>query len=142
VLKDDHFHNVDITLLSVDERQLPVRLGLRRLSLCQNAPWPGEEVVVATREAAARSHVISPYLLPPNVAPKFRAVISFAAETSASGSGVFYINKKCLLGIISGKIWQNQIEEDGHLASKPHDIASYFVPAAIIVDFIPPKVRF
>jgi hypothetical protein len=143
VVKDGHFHNVDVTLLSVDEQQLPVRLGLRRLSLCQNAPWLGEEVVVATRETAARSHIISPYLLPPNMSAKFQAVIPFAAQTSGSGSGIFDVNRKCLLGIISGKIWNNQIvQENGHLTSEPHDIASYFVAAPTIADFIPPEVRY
>ena len=143
VLKDGHFHDVDITLLGVDEQQLPVRLGLRRLTLCQNAPWVGEEVVVATREGAARSHVMSRYLLPPNTPAKFSAVIPYAPETASSGSGIFDSNRKCLLGIVSGKIWRNEIvQEDGRLASRPRDVATYFVPASVIADFIPAIVHF
>jgi hypothetical protein len=143
ILKDGHFHNVDITLLSVDERQLPVSLGLRRTTLCQNVPWVGEEVIVVNRESAARAHVISPYLLPPGLSAKFHSVIDYDTRTGDSGSGVFDANKKCLLGIISGKIWRYQIREaDGHLISEPHDIAKYFVPASAIADFIPPEVRF
>jgi hypothetical protein len=143
VLRDGHFHNIDITLLSVDQRQLPVRLGLRRVTLCQNSPWLGEEVVVANRENAARSHVISPYLLPPGMPAKFQTVISFAPETSASGSGVFDAGRKCLLGIISGKIFRNEIRKvDGNAVREPHDIASYFVPASAIADFMPREVRF
>jgi hypothetical protein len=143
VLKDGHFHNVDLTLLSVDERQLPVRLGLRRMTLCQNSPWVGQEVIVANRESAARSHVISPYLLPPGLPVKFQTVISYDAETGNSGSGVFDANKKCLLGIISGKIWRDQIRQvNGHAVRESHDVAKYFVPASTIADFIPPEIRF
>jgi hypothetical protein len=143
VLKDGHFHSVDITLLSVDERQLPVKVGLRRLALCHNSPWVGEEVIVVTRESSVRSHVISPYELPPRMPAKFQSVISYAPETAASGSGVFDANVKCLLGIISGKIWRNDIRQvDGHAVSEPHDVASYFVPSSIIADFIPSEFRF
>jgi Trypsin-like peptidase domain len=143
VLKDGHYHNVDLTLLSVDERQLPVRLGLRRMTLCQNSPWVGEEVIVANSEGVARSHVMSPYLLPPAIPAKFQTVISYVAETGNSGSGVFDANKKCLLGIISGKISQDQFrQENGRAVREPHDVAKYFVPASTIADFIPPEVRF
>jgi hypothetical protein len=143
VLKDGHFHNVDITFLGVDEQQLPVRLGMRRLALCQNAPWVGEDVVVATRENAARSHVMSPYLLPPNTPAKFSAVIPYAPETASSGSGVFDPNRKCLLGIVSGKIQRDEmVQEDGRLVSRPRDVATYFVPASTIADFIPSTVPF
>jgi hypothetical protein len=143
VVKDGHFHNLDVTLLSVDEQELPERLRLLHLSLCQNSPWPGEEVVVATRETAVPSHVISPRLLPSNISSQFTALIPFAPESSVSGSGVFDRNKKCLLGIISGKIWQNQFAvENDRLTSVSHDIASYFVPSPVITQFIPPGIGF
>lgn len=143
VLKDGHFHNVDMTLLWVDEQQLPVRLGLRRLILCQNAPWVGEEVVVATPESTAPSHVMSPYLLPLNTPAKFSAVIPYAPQTASSGSGIFDTNRKCLLGIVGGKISRNEIvQEDGRLVSRPRDVATYFVPASTIADFIPATVHF
>ena len=143
VLKDGHFHDVDITLLGVDEQQLPVRLGLRRLTLCQNAPWVGEDVVVATREGAARSHVMSPYLLPADTPAKNSAVLPYLPETAAAGSGIFDAHRKCLLGIVSGKIWRNEIvQEDGRLVSGPRDVATYFVPASTIADFIPATVHF
>ena len=103
VLKDGHFHGVDLTLLFVDMPQLPVSLGLRRMPLCQTSPWVGEPVIVATPEGVARSHVMSPRLLPPGV-PKYQSVIRYVAETGDSGSGVFDANKKCLLGIITRKI--------------------------------------
>jgi len=35
---------VDLTLLSIDEHKLPVYLQMRRMPLCEKAPWPGEPV--------------------------------------------------------------------------------------------------
>jgi len=143
VLKDGHFHNVDITLLSVDEAAVPVRLGLRRMPLCRNPLWSNEPVIVATPEGVGRAHVMAPSLLPPSIPAEYRSVISYVAETGDSGSGIFDANKKCLLGIISGKISQHPIRTGSGLAFKPsRDIAKYFVPASTIADFIPPDVRF
>jgi hypothetical protein len=143
VIKQGQFSDVDLTLLSVDERQLPVSLRLRRMTVCKDPPLPGEAVIVAIPEGIARSHVISPSLLPRDLAPKFRTAISDVATTGNSGSGVFDANKKCLLGIISAKINAFQtITGDGPTMSEPHDVAKYFVPARAIADFIPPPYRF
>jgi hypothetical protein len=144
VVKDGHFHGVDLTLLSVDARQLPVSLGLRRMPLCQRPPWVGEPVIVATPEGVARSNIMSPKLLPPDVIPgKFQTVIRHVAEMGESGSGVFDADKKCLLGIITEGIWGYQIrKENGQAGRERQDAARYFVPASIIADFIPPEVRF
>ncbi len=115
VLKKGQFGDVDLTLLAVDERQLPVSLRLRRMTVCKDPPLPGEEVIVAIPEGIARSHVISPSLLPHDLAPKFRTAISDVATTGNSGSGVFDADKKCLLGIISAKIKAFQIrQQNGH----------------------------
>jgi hypothetical protein len=143
VLKDGHFHHVDLTLLSVDELQLPVRLGLRRLTLCQAPPWVGEEVIVVNRESAVRSQVISPYLLPLGIPEEFQTVISYDPPSGDSGSGVLDANRKCLLGIISRKIWRYQIRQvNGHSVRENRDIAKYFVPASTIAKFIPPDVHY
>jgi hypothetical protein len=143
VLKRGQFSDVDLTLLSVDEQQLPVSLRLRRMPVCNDSPSPGEEVVVAIPEGIARSHVISPSLLPHDLAPKFRTAISDVATTGNSGSGVFDANKKCLLGIISAKIQGVQTrQENGHAVRQSHDVGKYFVPARTIADFIPPGYRF
>jgi hypothetical protein len=37
---------------------------MRRMSLCDNKPWPGESVIVAIPEGTARSHIMLPSLLP------------------------------------------------------------------------------
>jgi hypothetical protein len=137
VIRRGQFHSVDLTLVSVDEHQLPVSLRLRRMTVCKNSPWPGEEVVVATPEGIARSHVISPYLLPSGIPTKFQTVIGDVATTGNSGSGVFDAHIKCLLGIVSGVIRQNQIrQEDGHTVTETRDAAKYFVPSSTIADFI------
>lgn len=143
VVKDGHFHNIDLTLLSIDENQLPASLGLRRMPLCKNAPRINEPVVVATPEGVGRSNVMSPALLPPEVSPESRTVIRYTADTGNSGSGVFDADKKCLLGIITSKISQPQVTRDyGHPVVELHDIAKYFVPAAAIADFLPAEARF
>ena len=143
VIKRGQFHNVDLTVVSVDEQQLPVSLRLRRMTVCKNSPWPGEEVVVATPEGIARSHVISPFLLPLGAPAKYQTAISDVATTGNSGSGVFDAHIKCLLGIVSGVIRQNQIrQEDGHAVAETRDAAKYFVPSSTIADFITSDIHF
>jgi hypothetical protein len=53
---------------------------------------------------------------------------------------VFDAGQKCLLGIISLKIYQTPSNEAPE--SEHKDIAKYFVPASIIQAFIPPDYRF
>ena len=131
---------MDLTLLSIDERKLPIYLQMRRLSLCENQPWPGEPVIVAVPEGTARSHVMLPALLPANVQKKFSTVISDVATTGNSGSGVFDAGQKCLLGIMSRKITVRPNTATGKAEEK--DIAKYFVPASTIRAFIPAEYRF
>lgn len=143
LIKRGQFHNVDLTIVSVDAQQLPVSLRLRRMTVCKNSPWPGEEVVVATPEGIARSHVISPYLLPLDLPARYQTAISDVATTGNSGSGVFDANIKCLLGIVSGVIRQNAIrQEDGQVVAETRDTAKYFVPSSAIADFIPSDIHF
>ncbi len=148
VLKEGYFSEVDpaavdLALVAIDEKQLPVSLRLRRMPVCRNQLLPGEPVIVATPEGIAPSRVISPALLPRNLLPKFATAISDVATTGNSGAGVFDAYRKCLLGIISAKITSSRIEkENGQSVKKSQDIAKYFVPAPIITDFIPPEDRF
>jgi hypothetical protein len=141
--KEGSFRDVDLALVSIDERQLPVSLRLRRMPVCKNAPMPGEEVIVAIPEGIAPSHVVAPALLPRNLDPKFRTAISDVATTGNSGSGVFDAGQKCLLGIISAKIQGFQTGlKNGHAAKQSIDVAKYFVPAVAIAAFIPPEFHF
>jgi hypothetical protein len=77
-----------------------------------------------------------PALLPPQFQKRFSTVISDVATTGNSGSGVFDAGQKCLLGIMSRKIFVRADEK-----SEPKDIAKYFVPASTIRAFIQTHYR-
>jgi hypothetical protein len=139
-IKEGNYERVDLTLLSVDEQKLPVSLRMRRMPLCENPPWVGEPVIVAVPEGTARSHIMSPLLIPRAFRTKFSTVISDVATTGNSGSGVFDAGRKCLLGIMSRKIRVRPYGADAE--SEPKDIAKYFVPASTIRAFIPTEYRF
>jgi hypothetical protein len=143
VVKDGNKNDVDLTLLSVDVHQLPDSLASRHMSLCQNPPRVGEPVIVATPEGMARSYVMSPSEIPPDVPAKFRTVIRYIAETGNSGAGVFDAKEKCLLGIISRRIsGARNTPLDGQVVQVPVNFAKYYVPVSEIAKFIPPDVRF
>jgi S1-C subfamily serine protease len=135
-IREGSSHGTDLTLLSIDEQQLPIYLRMRRMPLCEKAPWVGEPVVVAIPEGTARSRIMSPLLLPP-VYRRLSSVISDVATTGNSGSGVFDAGQKCLLGIMSRKFFR-----PGDAENEPKDIAKYFVPASTIAKFIPAEYRF
>jgi hypothetical protein len=139
-IREGNFEQVDLTLLSIDEQKLPIYLQMRRMPLCDNKPWPGEPVIVAIPEGTARSHIMLPSLLPAKYQKRFSTVIRDVATTGNSGSGVFDAGQKCLLGIISLKIYQTPSSEAPE--SEQKDIAKYFVPASTIRAFIPTEYRF
>jgi S1-C subfamily serine protease len=136
-IKEGSVHwGVDLTLLSIDEQKLPASLRMRRMPLCETSPRVGDPVIVAIPERTARSRIMSPQLLPPNVRTKFPTVISDVATTGNSGSGVFDAGRKCLLGIMSRKFSERRPNSSG-TGSEQKDIAKYFVPASAIRAFIP-----
>jgi hypothetical protein len=136
-VKRGDFRTVDLTLVQVDERALPVSLRIRRMPICGQPPWPGEKVIVAIPEGTARSRVISPLFLPAN-ARGFNTVIKDVATTGNSGSGVFDLGQKCLLGIMSRKIQETVLTyQSGSWRLQNRDVAKYFVPQSTIKDFIP-----
>ncbi len=140
VIKKGQFSGVDLALVSIDDDKLPVSLRLRRISICQGEPRPGQSVTVAIPASVAPSHVIAPTLLPHNLAAKYRTAISDVATTGNSGSGVFDSLKECLLGIISAKISGAQVSRTNEgLKPVQRDIAKYFVPASQIAAFLPPQ---
>lgn len=140
VVKAGSFEQVDLTLLSVEERLLPLRLRLRRNPICRDDPKPGQSVITVVPEGTARSRILSPDRLPLNVR-RFDTVIADVERTGNSGSGVFDAQRKCLLGIISRKITQTQRPASTG-KDETRDIAKYFVPASKITDFIPANLRF
>jgi hypothetical protein len=135
VVKEGSFEGTDLTLLSIDENLLPMRLRLRRNKLCQDPPRPGEQVVTVVPEGVVPSHIMAPNLLPLTVR-RFSTVIADVARTGASGSGVFDAQRRCLLGIMSRKISQSQTRRDTG-KTETRDIAKYFVPASEIAAFLP-----
>jgi hypothetical protein len=135
VVKEGSFEGTDLTLMSIEESLLPMRLRLRRNSLCKEPPWPGEQVVTVVPEGAVRSYIISPQRLPIGVR-KFSTAIADVARTGNSGSGVFDAQRRCLLGIMSRKISLSRTRPDTG-KTETQDIAKYFVPASEIAAFLP-----
>jgi Trypsin-like peptidase domain len=139
VVKESPFEQLDLALLEIDERRLPVSLRLRRIPLCQGSPWPGEEVVSLSVQGPVRSRVLSPKGLPADV-KRFSTVIRDVATTGNSGSGLFDAQRKCLLGIMSRKISQVRLQKNTG-ARTTVDVAKYFVPATTIDAFMPARLR-
>ena len=140
VVKEGSVDGVDVTVVSVDQNELPV--NLRQMRLCQISPFSGEKVVVVTPAGIARSHVIPAYLLPATVPSKFATAIDEVVPTGDSGSSVFAENQQCLLGIISRKIFRKQLDAvNGRLSTTDHAIAKYFVPCATIAKFVAPELH-
>ena len=79
---------------------------------------------------ATRSNIVSPQVLPLALRSKFSTLIGDVATSGQWRPGVFDPNHKCLLGIVSQKIFS-------HTAQGDKDIAKYFVPAGAIRDFMP-----
>lgn len=143
VIKQGSFADVDLALVSIDEQQLPVSLRLRRMTICSQPPFPGEEVIVAIPESLTRSRVIAPAALPKGLDAKFRTAIINTPTTGASGSGVFDANKQCLLGIVSAMVRRAYTRvHAGRTTKGLMDFAKYFVPAPVITKFIPPDYHF
>jgi len=135
VVKEGSFEGTDLTLLSVDESLLPMRLQLRHNKLCKEPPWPGEQVVTVVPEGVVSSHVIVPERLPIGVR-RFSTAIADVAHTGNSGSGIFDAQHRCLLGIMSRKISQSRTQPYSG-KTETRDIAKYFVPASEIAAFLP-----
>jgi hypothetical protein len=143
LVKEGALDSVDLTLMSIDAAKLPIRLQMRRMPLCERAPYAGEAVVVATPEGTARSRVLPRQAIPAELRARFDTTIADVATTGNSGSGVFDAANLCLLGIISRKISVvQQGSRFGAPVSATRDIAKYFVPAPVIRAFIPPGVTY
>jgi hypothetical protein len=140
VIKEGSFEGTDLTLMSIEESLLPMRLRLRRNALCKEPPWPGQQVVTVVPEGVVRSHIIAPQQLPLG-ARRFSTVIADVARTGNSGSGVFDAQHRCLLGIMSRKISQSRTRPDTG-KTEARDIAKYFVPASEIAAFLPADFPF
>jgi hypothetical protein len=124
LVKTGSVPQLDLSLISMDQRKIPDNLRERRMSLCQEQPPVGAPVILAAPQGITRTSIAPPTL----ISPEFSTLITEASTDGKSGSGVFDAEKKCLLGILSLK-FRNNIDHK--------DIASYFVPASTIQSFIP-----
>jgi hypothetical protein len=132
---------IDLTLLSVDEARLPASLQLRRNPLCKQPPNVGENVIVVVPEKTARTQIVSPLLIAPQLRGRFNTLIGDLV--AASGSGVFNAERRCLMGIVSRKVDKYDYRNvGGRIVAEPAGFAGYFVPASQIADFIPAEFRF
>jgi len=128
LIKTGSFLQLDISLIYMDPGKTPDSLHERRMTLCQEQPPPGAPVILAAPQGITRSTIASPTLIPAEYRTRFSTLISEGSTNGKSGSGVFDVEKKCLLGILSLKFTDNVDHKD---------IASYFVPADAIKPFIP-----
>jgi hypothetical protein len=140
IIKEGSAEQIDLTLLSVDEARLPVSFRLRRNPLCKQSPRVGQNVIVVDPDNIAHTQVISPQLIAPQFRMRFNTLIGDVA--GGSGSGVFDAEKRCLMGIISGKVQKYERKDGGRIVEVPVGFAGYFVPASQIADFIPLEFRF
>ena len=132
LIKAGSYPQLDLSLITIEQRNLPDRLRERTMTLCQQQPPTGAAVILAAPQGITRSTIASPTFLPPDYRTKYSTLIREGTTDGKSGSGVFDAEKKCLLGILSLKI-TNNIEHK--------DIASYFVPASTIGSFIPAESK-
>ena len=139
VVKEGSFQGTDLTLLSIEPKLLPMRLALRQNALCKEPPVPGQTVVTIVPGEAVRSHIIAPTQLPLSVR-RYSTAIADVTRTGNSGSGVFDVQLRCLLGIMSRKLSQTRTQPvTGKIET--YDIAKFFVPASEIAAFFPPDIR-
>ena len=135
VIKEGSFETTDLALLSVEETALPMRLRLRRNPLCNGSPPIGSEVINVIPEGTTRARVISPLSIPVQLRQRFDTLIE---SERPSGSGLFVAERKCLMGIMSGKVQKYHYQlENVRIRGYMDGFAGYFVSAAKIAKFIP-----
>jgi hypothetical protein len=128
LVKRGSFPQLDLSLISVDQSKMPDSLRERRIALCQEQSAEGAPVILGAPQGITRTSIASPMLVPAEFRTKYPTLISEVTTDGKSGSGVFDVGGKCLLGILSLKII-NMIDHKAY--------ASYFVPASTIQSFIP-----
>jgi hypothetical protein len=140
IIKKGSFEGIDLAFLSVEQDRLPVSLRLRRNPLCTEPLRIGEAVIDVIPEETKRLRIISPLLIPGEFRKKFKTLINTPQN---SGSGIFDAARKCLLGIVSGKVSKRRyVMYNGKVRAIADGDAGYFVPAATIGYFIPPEFEF
>ena len=140
LIKVNASEQIDLALLSVDQERLPVALRLRRNPLCIGNFQIGASVTVAYLERTVRSQIISPLLIAPQRRTKFATLIN---DAQGAGAGIFNTDKKCLLGLVSLSMTKFAYrKESWRMTTRADGYASYFVPAALIANFVRPELGF
>jgi len=126
IVRKDSLEETGLAVLSVSEDPLPFSLRLRRNSICRELPQPGTNVIAVYPERITHSKVVSPFLIPPQYQARFRTLTD---EPQAFGSGVFNAEKKCLIGIFTGRITKYETRRvNGRTLVRENGFAGYFVP--------------
>jgi hypothetical protein len=140
LVKQGSFDDTDLALLSVDQDRLPVALRLRRNPLCKQPPPIGLQVIDVNPDTTSRAQTISAKAIAPALRNRFGTLIS---SEQGSGSGLFDAERRCLVGIMSGKVQKYAAQmKDGHIIFRTNGFAGYYVPAATIASFLPANVHF
>ena len=132
LVKRGSFPELDLSLISVDQNKISDSLRERRMSLCQEQSPAGAPVLLGAPQGITRTSIASPMVIPPELRTKYPTLISELTTDGKSGSGVFDVEGKCLLGVLSSKIY-NTVDHKAY--------ASYFVPASTIQSFIPVGIQ-
>jgi hypothetical protein len=132
--------DVDVTLVTVDETRLPIAMRMRRTPICKTPPIPGEDVFGVIPDRVVPTYILSPVYVRPQYREDFGTLT--ADIVTASGSGIFRASSKCLLGIVSRSIPRFRTHTPaGGIVEADAGEASYFVPAAKILEFLPKEFR-
>jgi hypothetical protein len=135
IVKEGSFETTDLALLSVGEAALPMSLRLRRNPLCSGPPKIGSEVINVIPEGTTRARVIPPLSIPAQLRMTFDTLID---SEKSSGSGLFDVERKCLLGIMSAKVEKYHYQlENVRIRGYADGYAGYFVSADKIAKFMP-----
>ena len=143
IIKKGAFPKLDLALLVMDGGGLPLSLRLRQNPLCK-APLPsGTDVAIVSADQSVRSRTVPIDTVASKYWGQFGTLVS---EPHWSGSGVFDVGKRCLVGIMSAavpKAFTYRTEPaQASLTTTWDRSAGYFVPAAVISSFIPSHLRF
>ena len=143
IIKKGAFPKLDLALLVMDEAGLPVSLRLRQNPLCKAPLSSGASVVIVSPDQSVRSNTVPINIVASKYWNQFGTLVS---EPHGSGSGVFDVERKCLAGIMSAavpKAFDYRTEpRQNSLTTSWDRSAGYFVPAAVISNFIPSRLRF
>ena len=140
LIKRGSFEDIDLSLLAVEEAELPVSLLLRRNPLCEGSAKLGMEVVNVTPEGNQSNSLD---IATVNCTKPSKQAGHSDKDARKIWLGIFDAERKCLLGIVSAKVKKYKFQTaKGTVAYLEDAFAGYFVPTSKISDFMPPDLHF